>query len=162
MVSRVTWSGTELVAEKPLGFAAGIWVELSNDGQELRGQPGKLVKLLKVEGDRLTLESPVSRPADLPPDEDWPTKARRWDQRQAGSLTLKDGAVPLQEASKEADWIELENGIQIQFLPANNDENPAHLYRTGDYWLIPARVATGSIEWPVELDNEGQPRARRQ
>jgi hypothetical protein len=157
MVSSVTLSGTELVAEKPLGFAAGIWVELSNDGQELRGQPGKLVKLLKVEGDRLTLESPVSRPDDVLPDEDWPTKARRWDQQQAGSLRLQDGAVPLQEALKEADWIELENGIQIQFLPANSDENHTNLYRTGDYWLIPARVATGSIEWPVMLDNEGQP-----
>lgn len=58
---------------------------------------------------------------------------------------------------READWIELENGIQIQFSPANNDENHTNLYRTGDYWLIPARVATGSIEWPVKLDNEGQP-----
>jgi hypothetical protein len=59
-VSRVKLSGAELVAEKPLGFAAGIWVELSSDGQELRGQPGKLVKLLKVAGDRLTLEQAVS------------------------------------------------------------------------------------------------------
>ncbi len=118
MVSRVKWSGAELVAENPLGFAAGIWVELSNDGQELRGQPGTLVKLLKVEGDRLTLESRGIQPADVPHGEDWPTKARRWDQRQAGS-PLKDGAVPLQEALKEADWIELENGIQIQFLTSS-------------------------------------------
>jgi hypothetical protein len=27
-----------------------------------------------------------------------------------------------------------------------------------NYWLIPARVATGSIEWPVMLDNEGKPK----
>jgi hypothetical protein len=64
----------------------------------------------------------------------------------------------LQEALKEADWIALENGIQIQFLPANSNGNHPHFYRTGDYWLIPARVATDSIEWPVELDNEGQPK----
>lgn len=157
VVSRVKLSGAELVAEKPLGFAAGIWVELSSDGQELRGQPGKLVKLLKVEGDRLTLEQAVSKPAGVPPKEDWPSNACGWDQRQAGSLILKDGAVPLKEGLREADWIELENGIQIQFSPANNDENHTNLYRTGDYWLIPARVATGSIEWPVKLDNEGQP-----
>lgn len=157
VVSRVKLSGVELVAEKPLGFAAGIWVELSSDGQELRGQPGKLVKLLKVEGDRLALESPVSTPDDVPPGEDWPTKARRWDQRQASSLRLKAGAVPLKEGLQEADWIELENGIQIQFVPAHNDENHENRYRTGEYWLIPARVATGSIEWPVKLDNEGQP-----
>ena len=157
VVSRVTLSGTELIAEKPLGFAARIWVELSNDGQDLRGQPGMLVKLLKVEGDRLTLEQAVSKPADVPPDEAWPTKARRWDQRQASSLIFQDGAVLLKEGVREADWIELENGIQIQFLPANSDENHTNLYRTGDYWLIPARVATGNIEWPVKLDNEGQP-----
>jgi hypothetical protein len=155
VVSRVEQSGAELVAEKPLGFAAGIWVELSNDGQDLRGQPGKLVKLLKVDGDRLTLEKGVPpKPADVPGGEDWPTKARRWDQRQAGSLTLTEGAVPLQEALKEADWVELENGIQIQFLPAHN---PANRYRPGDYWLIPARVVLRTIEWPVKLNNEGQP-----
>jgi hypothetical protein len=114
VVSRVALSGTELVAEKPLGFAAEAWVEFSsNDGQELRGQPGTLVKLVKVEGDRLTLEHAVSKPVGVPPDEDWPTKARRWDQQQTGSLVLQDGAVPVKEGTQEADWIALEDGIQI-------------------------------------------------
>jgi hypothetical protein len=45
-------------------------------------------------------------------------------------------------------WIELEDGIQVQFLAGGE-------YRTGDYWLIPARVATGNIEWPSELDPAG-------
>ncbi len=152
--SRVVLSGAELVAEKPLGFAAGIWVELSSDGQELRGQPGELVKLLKVEGDRLTLESSVSRPAEVPPDEDWPTKARRWDQQKSISSALENGAVPLQESSSE--WMDLENGIQIQLLPPV--DKTVHVYRTGDYWLIPARVATGDIEWPVELEDSGKPK----
>lgn len=156
VVSRVQLSGTELVAEKPLGFEAGIWVELSNDGQNLRGQPGTLVKLLKVEGDRLTLEQAVSKPTGVPESEDWPTQARRWDQRQAGSLILKDGAVLFKEGAQEADWIELENGIQIQFWPATGTGNNANRYRTGDYWLIPARVATGNIVWPVELDSKNE------
>jgi hypothetical protein len=154
IVIRVELSGAELVAEKPLGFAAGTWVELSSDGQELRGQPGTLVKLLKVEGDRLTLESPVSRPADVPPDEDWPTKARRWDQQKSISSALVNGAVPVQESSSE--WIDLENGVQIQFL-RSSDETIKHIYRPGDYWLIPARVATGNIEWPLALNDEGKP-----
>ena len=29
------------------------------------------------------------------------------------------------------------------------------VYHTGDYWLIPARVATGKIEWPHKLDEKG-------
>lgn len=153
IISRVEWLGTDLIAEKPLGFAAGNWVELSNDEQELRGQPGKLVKLLKVEGDRFTLESEVSTPADVPEGEGWPTKARRWDQRKNGSLELNEGAVPVMEAQDKSNWIELENGIEIQFLSAK--EPNKNIYRTGDYWLIPARVATGGIEWPVELDDDG-------
>ncbi|SFM49937.1 DUF6519 domain-containing protein [Nitrosomonas communis] len=37
-------------------------------------------------------------------------------------------------------------------------EKLTHIYRTGDYWLIPARVATGDIEWLVELDDKGKPK----
>jgi hypothetical protein len=150
VVSRATLSGTELVVEKPLGIAAGNWVELTNDGQELRGQPGRLVKLLKVESDRLILDSQVSRPGDVPGEEDWPTKVRRWDQSEKGGHQFKKGEVQVTENG----WIELENGVQIQFQPTNGEK---HRYRTGDYWLIPARVATGDIEWPVELDHEGKP-----
>ncbi|MDR4484422.1 MAG: DUF6519 domain-containing protein [Nitrospirales bacterium] len=153
VVSLVKWSGLDLIAEKPLGFVAGNWVELSNDEQELRGQPGKLVKVLKVEGDRFTLESTISTPADIPEGEVWPTKARRWDQEKSISLALVEGIVPLSESKTE--WIDLENGIQIQFLPSS-DETNKHIYRTGDYWLIPARVATGNIEWPLALDEEGK------
>ena len=41
-------------------------------------------------------------------------------------------------------WIELEDGVQIQFA------SPSGKYRTGDYWMIPARTATGDIEWPKD------------
>ena len=37
-------------------------------------------------------------------------------------------------------WLDLENGIQVQFAPGNFD--------AGDYWVIPARTATGEVEWP--------------
>lgn len=158
IVSRVVENrGIELVVENPRGFVAGNWVELSNDGQELWGLPGQLVKLLKVEGDHFTLESEVSTPAALPENEVWPTKVRRWDQHKNGKNELKEGAVPVTEGQEETTWIELENGIQIQFQPANQDDGNS--YRTGDYWLIPARVATGGIEWPVELDGESKPLA---
>jgi hypothetical protein len=43
----------------------------------------------------------------------------------------------------------LEDGIQIQFQPGAT-------YRTGDYWLIPARVATGDVEWPKLRDAQGK------
>lgn len=148
--TRVKLAGTELRAEATRGFAAGQWVELTNDAQELRGNAGSLVKLLKVDGDRLTLESQVSVPDDVAEGEDWPTKARCWDQRKAGSVNLKDGAMPVSESVGDTRWIAIENGIQVQFLPASGDGTEPNLYRAGDYWLIPARVATGDIEWPVK------------
>ena len=37
------------------------------------------------------------------------------------------------------------DGVEIQFV-----DPPHSVYRTGDYWLIPARVATGDVEWPYE------------
>jgi hypothetical protein len=66
---------------------------------------------------------------------------RRWDQRQPH---LHDGAVPVTEGA----WLELEVGVQVQFASEGT-------YRTGDYWLIPARTLTADIEWPV--DAAGRP-----
>lgn len=30
------------------------------------------------------------------------------------------------------------------------------MYRTGDYWLIPARTATGDVEWPTDTVTDAQ------
>jgi hypothetical protein len=124
-------------------------VELTSDAQELRSDPGVLVKLLDVDGDRFTLESAVPLPGDVAKGEDWPTKARAWDHRKTGSAELEYGAIPVTESAEPTGRIAIENGIQIQFLPTRDGE-PPHRYRSGDYWLIPARVATGDIEWPRE------------
>lgn len=67
---------------------------------------------------------------------------RRWDHIGDNSL---DGAKEV--VAKE--WIELEDGVVVQF--ENNGT-----YRTGDYWLIPARVSTGDVEWPVKRDKNGK------
>jgi len=40
-------------------------------------------------------------------------------------------------------WLALEDGIEVQFVEGQR-------YRRGDYWLIPARTATGGIEWPQQ------------
>ena len=44
--------------------------------------------------------------------------------------------------------IELEAGIEVRVT------NGA--LRTGDYWMIPARVATGDVEWPP-YESSGEP-----
>lgn len=149
VATRVSLAGTELAAGAGSGFAAEQWVELTSDPQELRGTAGTLVKLRDVDGDRFTLESPVPVPADAADDEAWPTKARAWDHGKTGGAHFKDGAILVTESAEPTGWIAIENGIQIQFLPGGAAAE-VHQYRAGDYWLIPARVATGDIEWPRE------------
>jgi hypothetical protein len=68
---------------------------------------------------------------------------RRWDQRSA--------PLPVVEswAGDDNGWTLLEDGIAVRFAPAESgDEEP--VYRTGDYWMIPARTAGGTLLWPKD------------
>ena len=67
---------------------------------------------------------------------------RRWDQTANDELVLDEGAVRIVPGSGESGWIEIENGIEVQFEPGE--------YRTGDYWRCAARTSTGTIEWPMD------------
>ncbi|MET8336010.1 DUF6519 domain-containing protein [Streptosporangium canum] len=67
-----------------------------------------------------------------------PPVLRRWDHAQTEATgPLEEGAIPIVEET----WLDLESGVQVYF------ERGAD-YRAGDYWLIPARVETGDVEWP--------------
>jgi Family of unknown function (DUF6519) len=143
---RVALSGTELTVEVPHKLSESQWLELTNDEQELRGEPGTLVKIKKIVCEVVTLET-IAEPKpvkNIPKDEKWPTKARVWE----------SGEVNIVENTETGDinWIKLEDGIEIQFQKST----PENQYLTGDYWLIPVRVATGDVEWPGEV---GQPNA---
>jgi hypothetical protein len=127
-------------------FTAGNWVEITHDALELNALPGTLVRLTRVEGETLTIDpyttsgtvyEPTSKFAELQVTN---LKVRRWDHKEPEDGLLKEGAIPIEEDV----WIELEDGVEIRFKPGT----PATKYRTGDYWLIPARVSTGDVEWP--------------
>ncbi len=149
-----TFAGTSCTVESSRGFESGNWVEFSNDEQELRGEPGTLVKVIKVENKVLTLHSEPKPLSTLDDKETWPTKVRRWDQVKTKKVVLtEDGVIHV----KENEWLDLEDGLQIRFQPSVDGQHPIQ-YRTGDYWLIPARVASGNIEWPVDPD--GPPTAQ--
>ena len=130
-------SGYDLKVSNARGFEAGNWVELSDDTMELRGQHGLMVKLAKGEGDTLSVDPGTVQGSDaLAWQKDFVNpKVRRWDQK-----TAEKGTIPVEEN----EWLDLEDGIQIQFSSGGE-------YRTGDYWLIPARVSTGNIEWPFKI-----------
>lgn len=76
---------------------------------------------------------------------------RRWDQHAIEDVAMSQGAILIRESDDL--WIEIERGIEVQFPKQATGDGS---YRTGDYWLIPARVTTGDIEWPPELDDKGQ------
>ena len=148
------FAGSSIEVASSRGFEAGNWVEVSFDEQELQGKPGWLMKLVKVEGERLVAD-PETVPEGLP--NTWKDayarrnpKARRWDQTSQEDQPLVGGAIEIQAGMLDADdWFELEDGIEVAFTPAGN-------YRCGDYWLIPARVASGDIEWPQAMEETGQ------
>jgi len=106
-----------------LGFANGQWVEVSDDSLELNGLPGELIQIQNVNAATkvITLQS---APA-LAFKKEFHPKLRRWD----GTAAMTTNS-----------WLALEGGIEVQFSNGT--------YKTGDYWLIPARTATGEIEWP--------------
>ena len=142
--------GFDLEVANARDFVAGNWVELSDDVSELRGLPGVLARLTKVEGAMLSVD-PDSVGGD-PNAVHWNSdlvfpKVRRWDHFETEDTLLEDDGTiliketPIGTPDDTAAWMDLEDGIQIQFAAGGE-------YRTGDYWLIPARVATGNIEWP--------------
>ncbi|HEV2690241.1 MAG TPA: DUF6519 domain-containing protein, partial [Bryobacteraceae bacterium] len=116
-----------------LGFQAGQWVELSDDTYLFGphpNQPGELVQIKSVSAEHLTITmtAPV---ANINPARN--ARLRRWEQSGASATST---GVPLSVGS----WMDLENGVQIRFA--------AGQFQSGDYWLIPARTATGQIAWP--------------
>jgi hypothetical protein len=121
-----------------LGFAPGSWVELTDDTHLLNGRPGTLVKLLNAEGQVLTIDPTTALGSVQRSDFPLNPRIRRWDEPadSAGELSVE---VP---ATNDG-FIPLEDGVEIRF-----ESEAGTTYRTGDYWLIPARTITGDIEWP--------------
>lgn len=112
----------DLGRDETLGFANGQYVELVNDDMELSGQVVRIVRIASVNPATRTITVNATFPESI-------DKLRRWDS--AGDLP-----IPSEE------FVDLEGGIQVRFLEGR--------YNTGDYWLIPARTATGEIEWPED------------
>jgi hypothetical protein len=158
----------------------GDWVELVYDEAVLRGIPSTgtnaptfLAQVANVELSSMTVTlTPRPASAELPaiPNPAASPEAgdrvshpflRRWDHRTPAKAALEhdvtgDGALPL----REGQWLTLEDGIQIEFVAAKQvvgDNKAVNTYRSGDYWLIPARTATGDVEWPIVRDANGAP-----
>lgn len=121
-------------------FDAGTWIEPESEITAICGSVSPLLRIDSIaEGSLIT--SP-SWPLDPVPESNW---IRRWDHGDMGDPG-RGGAVPLGEGR----WVELEDGIQIEFEEGGD-------YRQGDYWLFAARPADSSIDWPTD---SGEPLTR--
>jgi len=121
-----------------LGLAVNDWVELVDDDYTLAQRAFALLQVIAIAVADNSVTLAVPKNITPYPVADDPRKhplLRRWDQRDAVSA---QGVVAVAEGAP----IDLEDGIQIGFEPGG-------LYATGDYWLIPARVAdNGMLDWP--------------
>lgn len=127
-----------------LDLDVGDHVELTDTAYASRLEPLPLLRVeeLDLPGRRVRLSAEpdpaVGRLPHLNP------FLRRWDhhagpRRKGRTTALKGGAVPV----SEGEWLPLEDGVEVYFAKGGG-------YRTGDHWIIPARTATGGVEWPTD------------
>ncbi len=138
------------------------WVEVLDDDYTLQilSRPSPLSKarpLVQVDNvDRtemtvtLRLQNGSGLFEDYPEDSPKHPLLRRWD-HERGDPTEQDepelaadGALYVDEGK----WLTLEDEIQILFESSDFVQS----YQSGDYWLIPARTATGDVEWPEDAE----------
>lgn len=121
-----------------LGLHELDWVEVIDDRKELSGEPGTIAQIVKIDPEQLVITlSAGATGFDI---NDHP-KLRRWDTRPEQTSAEFAISVP----SGNDGFIPLEGGVEVKFQLGT--------FRTGDYWLIPARTIPGKfgdIEWPQE------------
>jgi hypothetical protein len=151
-----------LARDLRLSLRPGDWVEVVDDAIAVGEEAGSLAQVDTVNRDELSVSLKLPDGASPLPsygEADMATKhplLRRWDH--AGDPKDEDlgGALQVKEQANtdlglKAGWIDLEDGVQIWFAKGGQ-------HRMGDYWLIPARTATGDVDWPDELGADGKPR----
>jgi len=147
------------------GLVEGNLVEVQDDRSVLLNLPGNLLPVQSINSTTMTVMLNGTPDGILGSDETLHPLLRRWDQasgdKAEGGLTLDtDNAAFVEEGV----WRTLEDGVQIRFQPADPVQSPpstptppVNQYLTGDYWLIPARTATGDVEWPKVIGADGNP-----
>jgi hypothetical protein len=135
-------SGRQLTLESlgrdsRLGLQVGDTVELTDDGYAVERGEESLLTITDIDPDEMIVTLNAAPPSTVVNRTHRPSILRRW-----------EGAGPVKEvAGAVENWLELEDGVKIQFAQTGAD------YRVGDYWLIPARTATGDVEWPGPVGN---------
>lgn len=134
-------------AERGFGVSDQL-VELFDDANQLTPSPGLLARVESAdEASRtLTLKDPMDPQGTALPlsaiargDATLHPRVRRWDNERPQRIDEVDAHAD------GRDWIELEDGLRVSF-----EYGSGRVFRSGDYWLIPARTIDGSIDWEPE------------
>jgi uncharacterized protein DUF6519 len=135
-------------------LAHGTLVEIVDDYVARIGLPGPLARVVTVEDDEddviIHLDEGTSEKITV---ERHPL-LRRWDHPDVdggGELPTRATDAALDIVESDDQWLTLEDGIQIRFAKTGAE------YRSGDYWTVPARVATGNVTWPRADDGTPLP-----
>ena len=155
---------TNLGRDDKFNLREGDWVELADDSYTLHNRAGNLLKIVSIDRDEMSVSlngSPKFPISNNPLNH---SLLRRWDQKagnpKEGGATLnkENNAAEIIEGSGNNGWLKLEDGIEIQFSGTTGEKT---IYRTGDYWLIPARTATGDVQWEKNASGESIPQLPR-
>lgn len=142
--------------DERFGLVEGDWVEIVDDDYVLQNLAQPLLQVQAIDRSSLSVTLAGVAAVEVGQQSGHPL-LRRWDHKAGdpddGDVQVAgDGAAFVLEQTGDA-WLNLEDGVRIQFQPKNpSDVNDRYRYKTGDYWLIPARTATGDVEWPSVKD----------
>jgi hypothetical protein len=154
---RTTVTLETLGRDERFGLAEGDWVEIVDDEYVLQNRAQPLLQVQAIDRGSLSVTLRGAAAANVGQDRSRHPLLRRWDHKagdpEDGDLQLAgDGSALVLEQKTDA-WLNLEDGVRIQFQPKDPfDQNDRYQYKTGDYWLVPARTETGDVEWPSVKD----------
>jgi hypothetical protein len=131
------------------GLEIGDWVEVVDDDYTLLGKADPLLRVEDIDPATNQIRLSASPQGTVGENDNKHPLLRRWDHQagdpKTGGLTLaNDGAALI--VPSDSMWLNLEDGVQILFQVGAK-------YRTGDYWLIPARTESGDVQWPGPVDD---------
>jgi hypothetical protein len=117
----------------------GDWVEIADDLSALTNKVDALRRVVHVDRAQLVITLDNEPALGIGRNADFNPILRRWE----------TAPINIREGTGSEGWIHLPDGVQVQFSRA---PLPHAGFRRGDYWLIPARTATGDVLWPKAAD----------
>jgi len=123
--------------DERFGLKPGDLVEVVDDEYVLQNRAEPLLRVKSIDPETFTVVLDASPVSNVGQDPRKHPILRRWE----GTAPISVNADP-----ESKGYLALEDAVEVCFSSPGD-------YMTSDYWIIPARTATGDVEWPGPLDN---------